>query len=94
MTTAEAQDDRADVAAGGGPASAFARQMVLRADPVVAGRHHVEVDARWNCPVVPQGGTMAALAAAAMTAEVADPGQRLRTLTTCLLYTSPSPRDS
>ena len=86
MSTAEAQDEQAGSGTAGAPArgaaAAFARQMVLRADPVVAGRHHVDVDARWNCPVVPQGGTMAALAAAAMTAEVADPDQRLRTLTT------------
>ena len=83
MSTAEARERAGAGAAGGtGARAAFARQMVLRADPVVAGRHHVDVDPRWNCPVVPQGGTMAALAAAAMIAEVADPDQRLRTMTT------------
>jgi acyl-CoA thioesterase len=61
----------------------------LRADPARAGRHHVDLDTRWNCPVVPQGGTMAAVAAAAMTAEIADPDQRLRTLTT--VFAAPVP---
>jgi acyl-CoA thioesterase len=63
-------------------AGAFARQMVVVADPAHPGRYRAEVDARWNCPVVPQGGVMAALAAAAMGTELARPDQRLRTLTT------------
>jgi acyl-CoA thioesterase len=54
--------------------------MVLGHDQ--PGRYRVEVDARWNCPVVPQGGVMAAIAAQAMTSAIGDPGQRLRSLTT------------
>jgi acyl-CoA thioesterase len=61
----------------------FADQMArLQADPDQPGRYHVDVDPCWNCPVNPQGGTMAALATAAMTAELALPEQRLRTQTT------------
>jgi acyl-CoA thioesterase len=54
----------------------------LQADPDQPGRYHVDVDPCWNCPTVPQGGTMAALATAAMALELGDPGQRLRTQTT------------
>ncbi|HEX6420985.1 MAG TPA: thioesterase family protein [Acidimicrobiales bacterium] len=63
-------------------ASAFARQMALEPDPGGPGRYRVELDPRWNCPVVPQGGVMAAVAARAMTLELDMPGQRLRSLTT------------
>ncbi len=52
------------------------------------GRYHVELSPDWNCPVVPQGGLMSALAARAMQLELgrtsadgAD-GLDLRTLTT------------
>lgn len=62
--------------------SAFERQMALHADPDRGGRYQVEVDSRWNCPAVPQGGTMAALAAAAMQRELGDGDARLRSLTT------------
>jgi acyl-CoA thioesterase len=62
--------------------TAFGRQMILEPAPDRAGRYAVDVDSRWNCPVVPQGGTMAALAAAAMAVEIGDPGQHLRSLTT------------
>ena len=68
--------------AGTDGTSAFARQMALRADPDRAGRYTVEVEPRWNCPVVPQGGMMAALAAAAMSRELGDADARLRSLTT------------
>jgi acyl-CoA thioesterase len=60
----------------------FAKQMALAPEPGTPGRYTVEVDPRWNCPIVPQGGLMAALAAAAMAAELGDPDQRLRSLTT------------
>lgn len=62
--------------------SAFARQMAVEPDPARPGRYRVEVDARWNCPVVPQGGVMSALAVAAMQAELGRPDQRLRSATT------------
>ena len=63
-------------------ASAFGQQMALAADAETPGRHLVDVDPRWNCPIVPQGGMMTALTAAAMAAEIGDPAQRLRTITT------------
>ena len=54
--------------------SPFARQLTFD-----AGR--VEVDAMWNCPIVPHGGLVTAIAAKAMTDELAEPEQRLRTIT-------------
>lgn len=73
------------------PAGRFARQVAAVApDPDGApGRYRVDVDAGWNCPTVPQGGLMAALAARAMAAEVGDPAQVLRTLTT--VFAAPVP---
>jgi len=69
----------------------FADQMArLQADPDQPGRYHVDVDPCWNCPVNPQGGTMAALATAAMTAELALPEQRLRTQTTVFAAAVPA----
>ncbi len=67
---------------GRDPVPAFARQMVVVPDPGRPGRYLADVDPRWNCPVVPQGGMMTALAVAAMTAALDDPEQRLRTVTT------------
>jgi acyl-CoA thioesterase len=69
--------------------TAFERQMVLEPDATRPGRYHVEVDPRWNCPVVPQGGIMAALAARAIESELALPDQRLRSLTT--VFAAPVP---
>src|ERR1700730_15426661 len=60
--------------------TAFGRQMTLQAGDV-PGRFVVEVDAMWNCPLVSHGGTMTALAAAAMAKELAAPEQRLRSIT-------------
>jgi acyl-CoA thioesterase len=69
----------------------FADQMARpQADPDQPGRYHVDVDACWNCPTVPQGGTMAALATAAMAAELGDPDQRLRTQTTVFATAVPA----
>lgn len=73
-------DALTDPASPGVDASAFARQMALDADG--PGRYRTRVDPRWNCPVVPQGGMMAALAVAAMARELDHPDQRLRSLTT------------
>ena len=81
--------------AGGrtGPVSTglFARQMVAEPDPDHPGRYHVDVDPRWNCPAVPHGGTMAAIAGAAMARELGDGAgdQLLRTLTT--VFAAPVP---
>jgi acyl-CoA thioesterase len=69
--------------------TAFERQMVLEPDAARPGRYHVEVDPRWNCPVVPQGGMMAALAARAVELELALPEQQLRSLTT--VFAAPVP---
>jgi acyl-CoA thioesterase len=60
--------------------SMFAKQVALT--PVGEGRYTTDVDPRWNCPIVPQGGVMAAIAASAMAAELEVPGERLRSLTT------------
>ena len=62
--------------------TAFERQMTLAADASTPGRFLVDVDRAWNCPVVPQGGVMAALAAGAMARALDDPSQTLRTMTT------------
>jgi acyl-CoA thioesterase len=62
----------------------------VTADPDRPGRFLADVDPRWNCPVVPQGGTMTALAVAAMTAALDDPSQRLRTVTTVYAALVPS----
>jgi len=51
--------------------STFAQQTRLSPDPEVAGRYHVDVSPDWNCPTVPQGGIMSALAARAMELELA-----------------------
>lgn len=76
--------DRAptDLAPARGDDVPFARQMALTPDAGRPGRYLVDVEPRWNCPIVPQGGVMAALAATAMQTELAHPDQRLRTLTT------------
>jgi acyl-CoA thioesterase len=62
--------------------SLFAKQMALQPDTAAPGRYIVEVDPRWNCPINPQGGVMAAITAAAMDAELGNPDQRLLSLTT------------
>jgi acyl-CoA thioesterase len=66
--------------------SPFAKQMALArvasAAASAAGRYPVDVDPRWNCPTVPQGGMMTAIAAKAMALELDHPDQRLRSLTT------------
>lgn len=63
---------------------AFAKQLAaIVPDPEgPPGRYRVEVDAAWNCPVVPHGGLMAAVATQAMELAIGDPAQTLRTLTT------------
>lgn len=60
--------------------SSFARQMQL--DAAGGGRYRTDVDAMWNCPIVPHGGLVTAVATKAMLTELDDPDQRLRTLTT------------
>jgi acyl-CoA thioesterase len=68
----------------------FAKQTTLVAEPATPGRYRVDVDPRWDCPVVPQGGMMVAIAAKAMAVELDDPDQRLRSLTTVFAGQVPS----
>jgi acyl-CoA thioesterase len=71
----------------------FADQMARLAPvPGTPGRYVVDVDECWNCPTVPQGGMMAALATAAMTAELGVPDQHLRTQTTVFAAAVPAGR--
>ncbi|MGH9186155.1 MAG: acyl-CoA thioesterase [Acidimicrobiales bacterium] len=60
----------------------FERQTTLDPDRSQPGRYWTEVSSGWNCPFVPHGGLMAAVAARAMMLELADPELPLRTLTT------------
>jgi acyl-CoA thioesterase len=62
-----------------GGRSPFERQMAF--DRARSGRHEVVVSADWNCPFLPHGGIVTAIAARAMAAELATPTQRLRSLT-------------
>lgn len=70
----------------------FMDQMVLEADAARAGRYHVEVSGEWNCPVVPQGGMMTAIAARAMGLELERRGAPsvLRSLTTVFAAAVPA----
>ncbi len=43
--------------------------------------HEVLLRSEWNCPFLPHGGILAAIAARAMAAELDAPGQRLRSMT-------------
>ena len=58
--------------------SLFSRGTAV--ESVGAGRYLAELGAHWNCPIVPQGGIVAATTARAMGAEIADPAQPLRSL--------------
>jgi acyl-CoA thioesterase len=65
----------------------FADQLALEPDGSVPGRYRVDVSPAWNCPIVPQGGVMVALAARAMGLELERSGTNgqpptLRSLTT------------
>jgi len=60
--------------------SRFEQQMLLDRDDV-AGRYRVDVDEAWNCPIVPHGGIVTAIAAKAMAMELDDAQQRLRSIT-------------
>ena len=48
--------------------------------PAGAGRFVADLGEEWNCPVIPQGGIVAATAARAMEAALDDRAQRLRSL--------------
>jgi acyl-CoA thioesterase len=85
---------RDDAFAGVAPngAGAFARQMAAIAPGTdgTPGRYRAEVDRGWNCPVVPQGGLMAAVAAHAMAVELGVPDHALRSLTTVFATAVPA----
>lgn len=49
----------------------FAAQMASVTPDVVPGRYTADISAGWNCPIVPQGGLMSAIAARAMQLDVA-----------------------
>jgi len=57
--------------------------MTVDSDPVRPGRYHANLEEHWNCPLVPHGGVVTALALSAMGTElgVVD-GQRLRSVST------------
>ena len=59
----------------------FSRHTVVTADGR-AGRWCAELPPIWGAPTFPQGGIVTALAVRAMAAELAMPGQRLRSVTT------------
>lgn len=59
----------------------FQRQLHLDADDGRPGRYRTEIDPAWNCPVVPHGGIVTAIAARAMQDELAHPEQPLRSVT-------------
>jgi acyl-CoA thioesterase len=59
-------------------ASFFGRGTAV--EPSGEGRYRAHLDEAWNCPFVPQGGITAATAARAMTAELGEPQQPLRSL--------------
>lgn len=60
--------------------SRFARQLDL--EPTGDNRYRVDVDAAWNCPIVPHGGLVTAVAAKAAERALDRPEQRLRSVTT------------
>lgn len=61
--------------------SRFEQQLLLDRDDAAAGRYAVDVDEAWNCPIVPHGGIVTAIAARAMAIELGVPEQRLRSIT-------------
>ena len=78
------------------PSTSLDRQLSLVVPDAVPGRYQVEVHPDWNCPTVPQGGLMAALAARAMQLELGlsaeDDGDvlQLRSLTTVFAAAVPA----
>lgn len=61
--------------------SLFARQLELVSEG--AGRYAVGLSEEWNCPLVPHGGVVTAVACRAMERELGEPAQRLRSVTAC-----------
>lgn len=65
-----------------GNEAAFTRETAVHPDPERPGRWRAELSDGWSAPVLPQGGVAAAVAVRAMTAALATPEQRLRSVTT------------
>ncbi len=68
--------------------SKFARDTAV--EKVSGGCYHTVLPEDWNCPVVPHGGFMAAVALRAMAAELDEPEQSLRTSTTAFAAQVPA----
>jgi len=62
--------------------SLFTQETAVERDGARPARYVGELGNDWLAPLVPQGGITAAVAARAMTAELDDPAQLLRSLTT------------
>jgi acyl-CoA thioesterase len=60
----------------------FTRHTAVVADRTHAGRWHADLSPIWSAPTNPQGGFVTAVAVRAMTAALANPEQRLRSVTT------------
>ncbi len=58
--------------------SLFSRGTAI--EPVGDGRYTGDLGEHWNCPIVPQGGIVAATGARAMSMALAEPAQPLRSL--------------
>ncbi len=58
----------------------FSKQTAAVRDPGIPGRYHAEISGDWNAPVLPQGGVVAAVGLRAMGEELAEPDQRLRSV--------------
>lgn len=60
----------------------FERQLSIDAVADRPGSYRAEVTGEWNAPILPHGGVLAAVAARAMTQELSNPDQTLRSMTT------------
>ena len=60
----------------------FGQQTSIEPVVGVAGRYAAVVTDQWNAPVIPQGGVVTSLALRAMAAEINDPGESLRSVST------------
>ena len=58
--------------------SLFSRGTAI--EPLGAGTYRANLGDHWNCPIVPQGGIVAATAARAMDTALAEPDQTLRSI--------------
>jgi acyl-CoA thioesterase len=61
--------------------ASFEQQLALEHADGEPGRYVTDISDAWNCPIVPHGGVVTALAARAMELELGDADQPLRTIT-------------